>query len=187
MKQMSDEIKMKLSMAGVEFAPGLTEEELSALEVRFGFIFPRTVREFYRAGLPVGGRFPDWRDDSAENLAKILRLLDAPLQGVLFDVEENEFWLDSWGEMPEDMADRLALCREKMTSAPRLIPLYGHRYCPVVEEMDDPPVLSVMQTDIIFYGHSLENYWENEFMRKELLLDEQSVGEIPVWDEIMGR
>jgi len=176
----------KLSAAGVEFALGLSEEELAAAEERFGVVFPRAWREFYRAGLPVSGRFPDWRDDSAENAAKIRRLLEYPLHGVLFDVEKNGFWLPSWGEMPEEMDRRLAICRERMACAPRLIPVYGHRYVPMAG-MDDPPVLSVMQTDIIFYGDSLRNYLENDFLTKDYAVEEQAIGAIPVWDEIMGR
>ncbi len=44
-----------------------------------------------------------------------------------------------------------------------MIPVFSHRYLP-----DDPneagnPVFSVYQTDIIYYGADLLDYFENEF------------------------
>jgi hypothetical protein len=38
-------------------------------------------------------------------------LIDVPVQGLLFDVEENGFWWNAWGASPERAQDRLAVAR----------------------------------------------------------------------------
>ena len=50
-----------------------------------------------------------------------------------------------------------------MAEAPKLIPLYGNRYLPAEPEAAGNPVLSVQQTDIIYYGTDLRRYIEHEF------------------------
>jgi hypothetical protein len=77
----------------VEFDAGLTDDEVIVVERRFGFQFPPDLREFLQTALPRGLNFPDWRfGDEAE----LRDWLDLPRQGVLFDVEHNGFWLDSF-------------------------------------------------------------------------------------------
>jgi hypothetical protein len=78
----------------IEFDAGLTDAEVAAAEARFGFRFPPDLREFLQTALPRGPRFPDWRSGDE---AALLDWLDLPRQGVLFDVEHNEFWLEEWG------------------------------------------------------------------------------------------
>lgn len=67
------------------------------------------------------------------------------------------------GERPVELADALAVADAVVGAAPKLIPICGHRYVP-----DDPPeagnpVLSVYQTDIIYYGYVLPNFLATEF------------------------
>ena len=85
------------------------------------------------------------------------------LSGVLFDVENNDTWLPDWGHRPELMEDAKALVTEHLRKAPRLIPFYAHRMMPDRPHLNGNPVLSVYQTDIIYYGFDLDDYLRHEF------------------------
>src|SRR5690242_8649198 len=56
-----NEAQTVLARAGVEIAPGLTAEEFLRVERQFGFQFPPDLRAFLAIGLPVSGRWVDWR------------------------------------------------------------------------------------------------------------------------------
>ena len=70
--------------------PGLTDAEFALVEASYGFTFADDHREFLAAGLPVddepGRGWPDWRSGDP---AELRRMLDWPVEGVLFDVEHN--------------------------------------------------------------------------------------------------
>ncbi|MCV7227928.1 hypothetical protein [Mycolicibacterium komossense] len=139
---------------------GLTEAEFARVEGRFGFQFADDHRAFLAAGLPVGERWPDWRDGADEDL---LDRLGWPVEGVLFDVENNALWMDEWGERPVEMADALTLASHKLAGVPQMVPVYGHRYLPAGRGTYGHPVLSIYQADIICYGFTLVDYLDNEF------------------------
>jgi hypothetical protein len=46
---------------------------------------------------------------------------------------------------------------------PRLVPVFSHRYLPAEPHLSGNPVLSVYQTDIIYYGSNLKRYIAHEF------------------------
>ncbi|MBV1848749.1 hypothetical protein [Catellatospora tritici] len=139
--------------------PPLGEGELAYAERSYGFRFNPDHRTLLAAGLPLGERWPDWRDGDPGGLRDAL---DAPIDGVLFDVQENGFWLDSWGDRPRRLTLALSVARRRLGEAPRLIPVYGHRYAPGLPE-SGLPVFSVMQTDVIVYGADLATYLRREF------------------------
>jgi len=61
----------------------------------------------------------------------------------------------------EQALDRVG---QKIAEAPKLIPVYSHRFLPSEPLANGNPVLSVWQTDIIIYhGPDLESYFEREF------------------------
>jgi len=141
--------------------PGLTDSEITAVEKRFGFIFPPDLRAVLQFALPVGKQFPDWRNGSEEDLTSRMKL---PLDGILFDVEHNDdIWPTEWGPRPERMDERFAVVTKLVEFAPKLIPIYSHRYIPAEPHEYGNPVLSVHQTDIIVYGHDLTDYFQHEF------------------------
>ncbi len=163
---------VRLERAGVDIAPGLTAAEVRATETTYDFRFPPDLRAFLMAGLPISHtvigmdgksrthQFVDWRGATHEH---ILDRLVRPLEGMCFDIEHNAFWLDAWGERPADGAVACARARQAVAAAPRLIPIYSHRYIPATPHEHDNPVFSVYQTDIIHYGRSLVDYLANEF------------------------
>jgi hypothetical protein len=122
------------------------------------FEFADDHRAFLAAGLPVGASWPNWRGDGRKTLQKQLQL---PIDGILFAVEWNEFWADGWGRRPARMKDALRSANYHLARAPRLVPVYSHRYLPA--GTCNHPVLSVMQSDVVVYGADLEDYIGNEF------------------------
>jgi hypothetical protein len=162
----------------VAFEPGLTNSEIADVERRFCFRFPPDLRAFLQTALPSGPRFPNWRsgDDAA-----LQETLDAPRRGVLFDIEHNARWSDDWGPRPQLLAEALRVGAERVLGAPRLIPIFAHRYMP-----DDPhscgnPVLSVYQTDVIYYGFDLTDYFHHEFDLPGRQPWPESVRAVPFW------
>ncbi|MFI5736320.1 hypothetical protein ACIA49_39765 [Kribbella sp. NPDC051587] len=143
-----------------QFATGLTDAEFSRIEDEFGFGFADDHRAFLAAGLPVGSGFPNWRDGDRETLRSQLAW---PVDGTLFDVEHNAFWHDTWGGRPTDLAEALTIARERLADVPVMVPVYVHRYLPAGRGTYGHPVLSMYQTDIIYYGSDLADYIGNEF------------------------
>jgi hypothetical protein len=155
-----DEWKRTLESAGVGFAAGLSDAELRTAEDAYDIRFPPDLEELLRFALPCGRGWPDWRNAADSNIE---RALQWPLEGILFDIENNDFWLKSWRERPPLLADQFAVARERIAESPRLIPIAGHRYLPQQPHAAGNPVFSVHQTDVIYYGSDLTEYFANEF------------------------
>jgi hypothetical protein len=148
-----------LERAHVQLTPGLSEAEMAQIETTLGLTFSHDHRELLAAALPVGEYWADWRNLSNPYLQWALTW---PVEGVLFDVEEDGFWLEDWGSRPPNLADALAVAREQIERWPRLVPIYSHRYTESGGARG-APVFSVHQTDIVFYGADLEDYLRREF------------------------
>jgi hypothetical protein len=153
-------IRSILEKAGITFEPGLSPHEVEEAEKRFEFIFPADLRSFLMFALPTGKGFPNWRklDDS-----KLEDMFAWPLDGFWFDIQNNVFWPTDWGQKPEEESEVYEQLRSQIAKAPKLIPIYGHRYIPDNPNTAGNPIFSVYQTDIIYYGCNLENYLHNEF------------------------
>ena len=85
---------------------------------------------------------------------------------MLFDIEFNEFWKKCFGPKANDIKENKKIAFLENASnetVPKLIPVNGHRYVPWFPDIMDVPVISVYQTDIIFYGDNLEDYFKREF------------------------
>ncbi len=143
-----------------EFDPGLTDAEVANVEGRFAFRFPPDLRSFLQTALPHGVGFPDWRSGDETMLRD---WLNSPAEAVRFDVEHNGIWIDEWGARPDSTEEALATAGALITAAPRLIPIYSHRMMPDEPHLPGNPVLSVHQTDIIYYGFNLTDYFSHEF------------------------
>jgi len=166
-----------------EIGPGLSDAELEAVESRYGFTFADDHRVFLKAGLPLGRSWPDWRDGDTHDLRG---RLDAPAAGVLFDIGHNGFWYPGWGERPKDRKAALGLAREHLLDVPQLVPVFGHRYLPAGTGQSGHPVLSVMQTDIIYYGNHLADYLRHEFGGAAADLS-RTRASVPFWSYFLGE
>src|SRR5437016_10295710 len=151
-----------LADAGVAVGAGLTARELERVESVIGAGFPPDLREFLSEGLPLGDRFPNWREPDSD---AIRGQLDWPFEGMAFDIQHNGFWWDAWGARPASLDEALAIARAQVAAAPRLIPIAGHRYIPAEPALAGNPVFSVHQTDIIYYGSDLVTYLHCELHR----------------------
>ena len=168
--------------AGIKFAAGLTSPEFATVEEYFGFRFPPDLRCFLHEVLPVGEKFPDWRDPESETLAK---RMSWPLEGIQFDIEHAAFWMEEWGGRPELLEEAFAVAEMAIAEAPTLIPVFSHRYLPEEPQESGNPVFSVYQTDIIYYGADLHSYFNHEFGLNTSSVEAANIREIPFWSYLV--
>ncbi|MFF3364498.1 hypothetical protein [Streptomyces misionensis] len=165
------EAACRLAATGLyEFESGLTDVEFARIEQEYGFEFADDHRAFLATGLPVNvppeeGQtwsrpWPEWRGGDLDSLR---RQLDWPVEGVLLDVEHNGFWYEGWGERPADETAALDTARRHLAEVPVLVPVYAHRYLRAGRGSFGHPVLSMWQTDVIYYGLDLVDYMHQEF------------------------
>jgi hypothetical protein len=149
-----------LRSCGISLGAGLSDDDLTRVEDRFGFRFGSDHREFLSKVQPHGEGWYDWREENEDLLRSAL---DWPTDGVLFDVENNAFWPVSWGERPATVELRRVIASDQIANWPKLIPLYRHRYLPADPIGPSAPVFSVSQTDVTVYGDDLLDYVQHEF------------------------
>ncbi|WP_017811920.1 hypothetical protein [Paenibacillus shenyangensis] len=170
----------------ITLAPGLSDKEVSQIESIYNIQFPPDLQELLQYMLPIGRSFPIWRDFSKSTIADIRRQLDAPLEGILFDIEHNQFWHHSWGTRPNNLKEAQKIACQEYLKVPPLIPVYGHRYIPSTPAEVGNPVLSVHQTDIIYYGSNLEEYFKIEYrLKAQSELDDAKIKYITFWSQLI--
>lgn len=162
--------------------PGLSEAELDTAESIFGLHMPplwRAVltRAYPRPAEETTRTYPDWRLGDPEGTRA---LVEAPVRGLLFDVEHNGFWWRAWGDRPDSVADRVGLARARLAQAPVLTPLGGHAY---VGPSDDSPVFSIVQADLFIPARSLADLPGGTGQR-DVPEDEWPIGSVPFWSEL---
>jgi len=135
--------------------------------------------------LPIGNGWVDWRNGNSE---EIKSRFDWAYDGVCFDIENNNFWLESWGRKPVNLKDAFEIVKSEIAKAPKLIPILSHRFIPDRPNKSDNPIFSVYQTDIIIYGNNLPIYLQNEFAyyfeRKEYFPSVKGTRYIEFWTDL---
>jgi hypothetical protein len=96
--------------------------------------------------------------------------LEQVVYGLIFDVEYNNLWPESWGTKPNTADEREQHVRALVADAPKLIPVFGHRFLLAEPCQVGNPVFSIMQSDIIIYGADLRDYFLIEFADELLAL-----------------
>lgn len=173
-----------LKLQGVEFETGLTIEEITKIEDIYTIKFPKSLKEFLMMTLPISKGFLNWRNLDQDNVMFIKKIINRPAEAV-YELAEEVSWSDDWGKEPENETDIALIVRERLKSAPKLIPVYGHRYIPMIPE-DNPPIISIHDIDIIYYGQNLEDYFKVEFGGKEQgKIEFKNINPIPFWSDIM--
>ncbi len=162
------------------WAEGYTQAELDIAQEKYGLSFPPDLVALLRDRRPVLGY--DWRFDDIE----IRTMLKWPLEGLLFDVEHGGLWWPEWGERPATEDARAEVVGKVVSEAPKLIPLVSHRYLPAEPHEAGNPVLSVYQSDVIYYGVNLTDYFEREFGDPGRALP-QGVKHIRFWSDLVER
>ncbi|WP_421742383.1 hypothetical protein [Cellulomonas sp.] len=176
-----DLVLARLDAAGVWLDPGLSADELADVERRFGFTFCADHRELLTLAVPVGDRWPDWLDDDESTLREQLAW---PVDGVVVDVVENDFWPASWGPWPDGA--REAAARAHLASVPTMVPVYAHRYLPSGPAAPGTPVFSIYQTDVIYYGSDLADYLERELLGRSSPVPVPDASlRVPFWSDLV--
>ena len=166
----------RMKEAGVYFSSGLTNDMLANVEKTYEICFPDSLKEFYLTALPISfenTNFPRWDDFSPKNIAVIRQRISAPYQWLKQDIERG-FWLPAWDGKTID---------ELFENAPKIIPIYSHRYAPMLNYAN-PPVISTVGRDAVCYGVSLEDYLLREFCNGNTSFAEMKVPYIPLWSDI---
>lgn len=136
---------------------GYSIYEIEGAQQIYGVRFPPDFIELLTSRHPSLGY--DWTCDNTH----LKTAFEWPFEGFLFDVEANWLWPDEWGIRPHTAEQRATRLREILSNAPRLIPVFGHRYIPESPRESGNPVFSVYQADIIHYGANLADYLDREF------------------------
>jgi hypothetical protein len=165
----------------MRWTKGYTQAELDGIQEKYNLVFPPDLVALYLDRQPLMGH--DW----INNDRAIRDALSWPLTGLLFDMRESTFWLPKWGERPQRGEDREDRMREMVAAAPKLIPIYSHRYLPETPNETGNPVLSVHQSDIIYYGSDLQDYFRREEPDTRDLPPVGSVKRITFWSDIVER
>lgn len=189
--QEAKQLSTLLARAGVSFNSGLSGAELALIKDRFRIQFPPDLEQLLRVALPASAGFVHWRQGLAAALVakQIEGRLNWPLESMLFDVRNNSFWLEEWGEQPADYETKKLVVERCFSAYPTLIPIYSHRYIPASPSIPGNPVYSVYQTDIIYYGNDLASYLANEFkfdLPGNFAALENPSHSIPFWDARAG-
>jgi hypothetical protein len=179
------EIVLRLSQTGIKFDNGLLEEELKTIEQLYNIQFPYELKCLYSIALPISDGFCNWKDTDIKNVKKIKELLNLPIKGILSDLEED-FWNEIWGEKPSMLEEAKKVVIRHYQNAPKLVPIFFHRFIPYVKNKKIVPVFSIHQSDIIYYGENLISYLEIEFgIKKHTDLAYKDIPYIKFWSDLV--
>ncbi|WP_271144706.1 SMI1/KNR4 family protein [Brevundimonas sp. NIBR10] len=159
---------------------GYSQAELDDAQSKYGLVFPPDLIALLRERRPVQGY--DWRTDDDQ----IRAILKWPLEGLLFDVENNDLWWPEWGLRPQTPEARAHVVADVVNEAPKLIPIFSHRFLPGDPNEAGNPVFSIYQSDVIYYGADLADYFDREFGGSTPPLP-QHIKRIPFWSELVER
>lgn len=166
--------------------PGPTDAEIERAQEVFGLTFSPLWRSVLRLVHPIAKpgtsrpdwpSFPDWR---LRHEAATRQLIEAPVEGLLFDVEHNGFWWNAWGSQPATVIDRLKIARRELAEVPRLTPLWGHRY---IAETGDSPVFSIVQADLAVPALTLGGLLDGQDLDR-IPVASFPIGRVPFWSEL---
>lgn len=168
----------------MKYQKGLSDEEIDQIEGIYKIFLPTELKCLYKQILPISRGFYNWRDFSEGNVRFISQAINRPFNDFYNDASEI-YWNDDWGERPESDNEIQTVIRNKLLRAPKLIPIYAHRYMPMIAA-DTNPVFSVHGIDIIIYGESLDDYLKVEFGEKsQSLIRVSDICNIPFWSEVI--
>ena len=173
-----------------KWAPGYTLTELQSAQERFRVTFPPDLLDLLLERRPINGY--DW----AGNDDRINKMLVWPLEMLLADVDNGSWWTE-WGERPQNLDERHEIVRSALARAPRLIPVYSHRFIPETPNSADNPVFSMHGFDTVYYGANLAEYFVNEFEGTDnlngiavsdyTLQDSRNLPFVPFWSDLALR
>ncbi|WP_426595389.1 hypothetical protein ACPPVS_07425 [Cellulomonas sp. McL0617] len=169
-----------MSYGGEPMTPGLGDFQLDDIERRFGFRFEAVHRDFLRFGVPTGRYWANWRDGAARTLRARLRV---PVDGVVADVLEHDFWPADWGIRPDVDEQREAVARGQLANVPTLVPLFAQCYVPAGDRRARCPVFLVDRTTVSVVGRDLYDYAGRVFAAQDPGTSRRPL-RIPFWSDL---
>lgn len=119
-----------------------------------------------------------------KNISQLKEIINYPSK-YIYDMANEVYWCDDWGSEPSNKVEFVWQVRHRLKTAPKLVPIFGHRYMPIIN-VNDPPIISIHGVDVIYYGENLENYFEIEFgNKKQESINFEKILPIPFWSELM--
>lgn len=140
---------------------GMNESEIDHIEKKYQIKFPPDYREFLKIlhtinGTPNDGHFfLNWLEDE--------QMINEKLNWPFCSISHDRVWLKSWGIIPDDQNAIINRFSKWYDDAPKLIPVFGHRYIVSEPCKSGNPILSVYGSDTIIYGWNLKDYLLSEF------------------------
>ena len=174
-----------LSKAKIE--PGLTEDEIDAVEARFGFQFPPDYGMLLSLGLPTGESWPDWRNGDEALLRDRLAL---PVDDLVWEISARDLWWPAWGDRPDSSEVAAAIGRRHLESLAPLISIHAYRYLSSYGDQPGNPVFSYFGgSDIICFSTDLLEYFRDQFSRPQVARTDPRgrARRIPFWSDFTGR
>lgn len=170
-----------MQCSGIKLSAGLSAQEFEKIWNVYGICFPVSLKRLFSQGVPIGNNFYNWHDFSNENIQKIKMAIIRPKLYIFNHIDELE-WLDS--RSFSNATAKREESKMQLDKAPMLIPLYGHRYLPMIDALD-PPVISVHGFDIVYYGKNINDWIRNEFLYKNNSASFSGEMQfVPFWSEI---
>lgn len=161
---------------------GYSQDELDDAQAQWSLRFPPDLVALLRERRqPVGQGSLDW---TTSDPADIRNSLDWPFEGFWFDVQHRMWWPE-WGVKPTTQEGQREALRAAFAAAPKLIPVYGHRYLPEEPFESGNPVFSVYQGDVIHYGSDLADWIKHE--TRNYSTPPGPLKEIPFWSDAVRR
>jgi hypothetical protein len=164
-------------------ARGLSSEQIASIEAQLGFRMPDDFAYLLRNVQDPGGVLFPWPQFDKRRYDASIEWV---LHGIEFDIEKSHLWLERrWGKRPDTLSAALTIAREDFATWPRLLPICGHRFLPAEPCCPGNPVLSIMQTDIIYYGVDLAHYLLREFVDRDYARHTHApkIRRIAVWSD----
>lgn len=175
---------------------GLTDEEISNIELKYSIAFAPEHKDFLRILHTIDRyekiEYTETFDEDAEILVEempffynwqnddkeITERLIWPYKTILEDVVgRNQVWLESWGKKPVSDIEKEKIFSDWFVKTPKLIPIKSHRFIISETNLKFRPVLSLYGSDIIVYGWDFRSYILNELKDElgliELVYDEE--------------
>lgn len=178
-----DSVKL-MKKNNVIFEKGLIGNEVLQIEKTYNITFPVSLRNFLMTELPVSKGFCNWRNMNKTNIQDIKNKINYPIQ-YIYNMPYEVYWCDNWGKEPENKINFKNEVIKRLEKAPKLIPVFSHRYIPIIDNLD-PPIISVHGTDIIYVGKDLRDYFMVEYeIKKQNDISFNDIKPIPFWTDLI--
>ena len=125
---------------GIKFDAGLTQSDFEKIYEIYEIKFPLSLKSFLTTALPVSDGFYDWRDLLSGNIMKIKNMMQhfyEFVKSTSFEeyIPNSIYSPDQWRNTSREQ--RVEVVAELYKNAPKIIPVYSHRFMPEMNDDND--------------------------------------------------